>query len=210
MPSPKWRAPPRRSKPEERLRSGSQVGSRVGAALRSDDRADDDDPHIRPIPAPRVVTTVLRSRSRLWRRFRVHAHPSALDSVPPRRETRKPERMWLFRTTLFRTTLFRTTLYGQDLAERVATLLDRGGQIADCHAYYCGTGFVFHDSNYCWAHIDDGYPGAVIQAFESREEFVRWLAAQSDQSLGAWHAGSGRLQIPGLSRMRKETAHLRA
>ena len=103
---------------------------------------------------------------------------------------------------------FLNPTYGRDLAERVALLLDRGGQIADCHAYYCGTGFVLENGRYCWAHIDDGYPGEELKSFESRDEFVNWLSEQSDESLRHWQGQSSKLQIPGLQRMHRDTRGL--
>jgi hypothetical protein len=101
--------------------------------------------------------------------------------------------------------LFNEEPYGLELAERVAQLLDSGGQIADCHAYYCGTGFVRDGGQYCWSHIDDGYPGQVLMGFASRAAFVEWLAAQTDATLERW-PGDGKVQIPGRLRMKRDVA----
>jgi hypothetical protein len=95
---------------------------------------------------------------------------------------------------------FKEPPYGRELAEGVAALLDRGEWIGDSHAYYCGTGFAMVDGKYCWAHIDDGFPGKVLQAFSSRGDFVDWLAAQTDASFEAW-SGEGPVQIPGRKRL---------
>jgi hypothetical protein len=99
-------------------------------------------------------------------------------------------------------------VYGVALATRVADLLDGGGSIRDSHAYYCGTGFVRDGGLYCWAHIDEGYCGEHLRSFERREDFIAWLAQESDHSLSHSEGGSGRLQIPGGLRMRAETRRL--
>src|SRR5579872_6461588 len=98
--------------------------------------------------------------------------------------------------------VFKEPPYGLELAEAVARFLDGGGRIADCHAYYCGTGFVIDSGRYCWSHIEECSPGEVIMGFSSRAEFVGWLAAQSDATLERW-AGE-RFQIPGRSRMERD------
>ena len=106
----------------------------------------------------------------------------------------------------FLSSLFEERPYGRELAEGVAALLDRGEWIADCHAYYCGTGFALLDGKYCWAHIDDGFPGEALEAFTSRNEFVSWLAAQTDASMSV-RSGQGRVQIPGRKRLENDVLH---
>ncbi len=76
------------------------------------------------------------------------------------------------------------TPYGHDLAARVADALDGGRYIAYAHRDYCGMGLVRLDGRYVYSAIVDGYPtDPPEQSFELRDDFVAWLAAQSDVSL---------------------------
>eukprot|EP00854_Cymbomonas_tetramitiformis_P017198 gene17198-20459_t len=87
--------------------------------------------------------------------------------------------------------------YGHGLASAVAKKL----KTTDCtylHRDYCGTGFVYFSEAFYYVTVNDGYPdgypdysgisgraenGNPPGKWESDEEFVNWLANQSDASL---------------------------
>lgn len=86
-------------------------------------------------------------------------------------------------------------LIGTALAEQVATRLEQGVTLAFDHPEYCGMGLQFVDGVYVYAEVQDGRlplprnlqggPMANMEhaMFTTRDAFVAWLAAQSDQSL---------------------------
>lgn len=87
------------------------------------------------------------------------------------------------------------SLIGTALAERVATRLEQGKTLAFDHPEYCGMGLQWVDGIYLYAEVQDGRlplphnlqggPMANMEhaMFATREAFIAWLAAQSDQSL---------------------------
>ena len=75
------------------------------------------------------------------------------------------------------------TLYGEKLARGVATVLQTGVVIAYNHRDYCGLGLSFEDGEFRYGEVHDGFPGEPRARFATRERFVEWLAAQSDESL---------------------------
>jgi hypothetical protein len=94
---------------------------------------------------------------------------------------------------------------GEELANAVADRLDAGGELLNCHPYYCGMGFTKYGDAYIYASVHDG---EVItpkwgedsfkselrdegKLFESRAQFVAWLSVQTDNSLH----GSGNQRI---------------
>jgi len=106
---------------------------------------------------------------------------------------------------------------GRDLAEAVATKLERGFVLAYNHRDYCGMGLRFADGEYIYSVVDDGELCTTAQlkeqrqniaemerlAFSSRRSFVSWLSTQSDESLYGrdlvpFVAGNQRLSIKRL------------
>ena len=103
--------------------------------------------------------------------------------------------------------------FGPELAAAVADRLERGDMLAYAHRDYCGMGLRYADGGYHYGEVWDGsLPTAAelrqwgfvsaqppLQSFSSRQEFVGWLSAQSDESLhgreldSAWMIGNQRL-----------------
>lgn len=85
--------------------------------------------------------------------------------------------------------------YGEDLARRVAAKLSlmpsweknnylTGGGLFHSHRDYCGTGLYFFEDKFTLGEVNDGMvPYPIIATFENEDEFVMWLANQSDQSM---------------------------
>lgn len=84
--------------------------------------------------------------------------------------------------------------YGLALAERVAAALQAGSGVYFQHRDYCGMGLWFEEGCFCYDEIYDcgPYPLEEVKAkaagrggrvFGNRQDFVTWLAAQSDHSL---------------------------
>ncbi|MES2506787.1 MAG: hypothetical protein V4599_08790 [Verrucomicrobiota bacterium] len=90
------------------------------------------------------------------------------------------------------------TAYGADLAARVAFLLEEGHSLMQGHRDYCGMGLVYQSGHYCCSEVWDGRPMDVeclrscgqpwAQAFARREDFILWLAVQTDRSLSRLEA----------------------
>lgn len=90
-----------------------------------------------------------------------------------------------------------TEAYGRELAEAVASRLERGDSLAYGHRDYCGTGLRFADGEFICGEVSDGelltskelktwsdIPNKFEHiTFSQRHEFIEWLAAQSDVSL---------------------------
>lgn len=92
--------------------------------------------------------------------------------------------------------------YGQELAHKVYAYLERHLIIRYDHIGYCGTGFVLRDNKILYTHFDEWnlytqseiyQPGGdyigIIKSFESKEDFIAWLAEQSDDSLSGKESG---------------------
>ncbi len=76
------------------------------------------------------------------------------------------------------------TPYGRELAEKIAGALDRGVRVAYDHRDYCGMGLAKVPAGYVYGSFNDGDPDPEpTRAFATREAFVAWLAAQSDEVL---------------------------
>ncbi|QEC53913.1 hypothetical protein EDD80_10892 [Anseongella ginsenosidimutans] len=87
--------------------------------------------------------------------------------------------------------------YGRELAGKVAEKLKRdpielnedgyyvgSGGLRLSHRDYCGTGLYFFEGKFTLGEVNDGMgPYPVLITFENQEEFVEWLASQSDQSM---------------------------
>lgn len=87
-------------------------------------------------------------------------------------------------------------VYGQEFAKQVYAYLNCHRVIRYHHMGYCGTGFVLHDDKILYTHFDEwdlysrgeiykegGEYIGIIKSFFSGEEFINWLAQQSDESL---------------------------
>jgi hypothetical protein len=72
--------------------------------------------------------------------------------------------------------------YGNSLAGRFASALDRGVSLVYDHRDYCGMGLVKTSVGYAYCVVSDGQPDPV-QSFPTRAAFVAWLASQSDVTL---------------------------
>lgn len=102
---------------------------------------------------------------------------------------------------------------GSELAALVADRLLAGQVLADRHPEYCGAGLAFVEGVFVHAEVYDGEiltPSAAArmrqggqsvecEAFASREAFVAWLAAQTDEALSGlalpdeWRRGNQRV-----------------
>ena len=103
------------------------------------------------------------------------------------------------------------------LANQVASALESGKILAYSHRDYCGIGLRFVDQVFVCGEVNDGElpsPKEVAywqeggnfeqKIFDSKEEFVQWLAAQTDESLSGknleqeWLRNNQRLSISRL------------
>lgn len=83
--------------------------------------------------------------------------------------------------------------YGPELAARVAALLRCGRRLKFHHRDYCGKGLMFKRGKFYYADVWDGElgpergvtwaPGPDEMIFQSDDEFIGWLAKQSDLTL---------------------------
>ena len=76
----------------------------------------------------------------------------------------------------------KTELYGLPLAEQVANRLQTRS-FGFGHRDYCGMGLEYRNGAYYYGGLWDGMMDDKVRLFLSREEFVGWLADQSDASL---------------------------
>src|SRR5690606_27498156 len=99
--------------------------------------------------------------------------------------------------------------YGTTLAAKVAEKLKRNpsslskngfcttaGGLYHAHRDYCGIGLYFFEGKFILGEVNDGMgPQPMLGIFEDEEQFVVWLASQSDQSMSVivdGRYGSGR------------------
>jgi hypothetical protein len=74
--------------------------------------------------------------------------------------------------------------FGPTLAGQVADALVQGRKLAYSHRDYCGMGLIYRANAFCYGEIWDGdFIAKPQRAFHRREEFVGWLAQQSNYSL---------------------------
>lgn len=84
--------------------------------------------------------------------------------------------------------------YGFDLANSVASVLEAEaaksksgyGAMAYHHRDYCGHGLFLEDGKFRVAEVEDGAGWETLLDFVNRDEFVCWLADQSDHSLSGY------------------------
>ena len=74
---------------------------------------------------------------------------------------------------------------GKDLAKRVASKLKNGDTLFYSHRDYCGHGLMYKDNSYHIFRIIDAdiEDALTLEKFNSSEEFINFLARQSDYSL---------------------------
>ena len=76
------------------------------------------------------------------------------------------------------------TPFGLTLAAQVAEALLQGRRLTYSHRDYCGMGFIYRAAAFCYGEIWDGdFIAKPQRAFHTQEEFVGWLAHQSNHSL---------------------------
>ncbi len=73
---------------------------------------------------------------------------------------------------------------GIELAKKVANKLKQGKQLYYAHPDYCGQGLMYKDDSYHIFRIIDAdiEDALTIEKFHSPEEFINFLARQSDYS----------------------------
>ena len=79
---------------------------------------------------------------------------------------------------------------GVALAKQVARCLKTGLRICYQHRDYCGMGLCFMEEKYVYGPVHDGnfwpsVPGGQRLEFSSEEDFVSWLANQTNHTFGA-------------------------
>ena len=80
--------------------------------------------------------------------------------------------------------------YGEPLARKVARKLTANpGGLFHSHRDYCGIGLYFFKGQFTLGEVNDGMgPHPIMLTFENRDEFITWLANQSDQSMSLFAA----------------------
>jgi hypothetical protein len=73
--------------------------------------------------------------------------------------------------------------YGAALAAQVAAALSNGRSLMPYHRDYCGMGLEHSNSHFIYGEVWDGRYLEPQLIFSSREDFVSWLARQSNQAL---------------------------
>lgn len=73
--------------------------------------------------------------------------------------------------------------YGAAMAGQVADALRQGHALLPYHRDYCGMGLECSNGHYRYGEVWDGRYLEAQLIFSSREDFVSWLAGQSDKSL---------------------------
>lgn len=73
--------------------------------------------------------------------------------------------------------------FGAALAAQVAEGLSHGQQLMPYHRDYCGMGLECHNHHYCYGEVWDGRYLEPQLIFSCAEDFVAWLASQSNKSL---------------------------
>lgn len=73
---------------------------------------------------------------------------------------------------------------GTELAQQVAKEL-RNYPLMDNHREYCGVGLFWHKGlkKYLYVRVFDGCADETLIEFDTEQEFIEWLASQSDETL---------------------------
>ncbi|WP_207513963.1 hypothetical protein [Longitalea luteola] len=80
-----------------------------------------------------------------------------------------------------------TETYGMALASAVADALLHNS-IGYGHRDYCGTGLEYRDGVYYYGELMDGFMWEPFLQWASKQDFIQWLARQSDASLARLEA----------------------
>jgi hypothetical protein len=75
----------------------------------------------------------------------------------------------------------KTEKFGVTLAEKVAVALLHDW-VGYGHRDYCGMGLNYQDGIYKYGELHDGYMTEPMLQWSTKQEFVDWLAEQSDAS----------------------------
>ena len=89
--------------------------------------------------------------------------------------------------------------YGNELALKISEKLIKcketdsppknycGKGIHFAHRDYCGIGIFYFKEEFVLSTVFDGYgPDSIIIIFDSEEEFIKWLANESDQGMSLY------------------------
>jgi hypothetical protein len=82
----------------------------------------------------------------------------------------------------------RRDTFGWELAEKVANALQRSNGIGYGHRDYCGMGLEYRQGTFYYGELWDGAMPEPTYEWSSKENFVAWLAHQSDASLARLEA----------------------
>ncbi|WP_430439438.1 hypothetical protein [Shinella sp.] len=79
----------------------------------------------------------------------------------------------------------------EQLWRKLANEVPGNGVIYDYHRDFCGQGLIRTEDGVMLADVQDGgaYFGSPIAAWKTEEDFVAFLARQSDFSMSGWDAG---------------------
>jgi hypothetical protein len=80
-----------------------------------------------------------------------------------------------------------TERFGRTLAEKAAASLLKYS-LGYGHRDYCGMGLEYRDGVYQYGELWDGYMMEPLLKWSSKEDFINWLAQQSDASLARLEA----------------------
>ena len=92
---------------------------------------------------------------------------------------------------------------GKELAGRVADRLKMKCDLMYSHRDYCGTGLTWDNGNFIYGKVYDGDMMEPIKTFAGQQEFVDWLAEQTNTSLSGadedhFYKDNQRLDLPRL------------
>ncbi|MEC3879223.1 hypothetical protein [Parapedobacter sp. 10938] len=75
--------------------------------------------------------------------------------------------------------------YGEPLARKVAgKLMEHPSGLFHSHRDYCGIGLYFFEGKFTLGEVNDGMgPHPIMLTFDGKDEFIAWLADQSDQRM---------------------------
>lgn len=78
--------------------------------------------------------------------------------------------------------------FGWELAGKVADALQRANSIGYGHRDYCGMGLEYRQGSFFYGELWDGVMLEPTHEWSSKENFIAWLAHQSDASLARLEA----------------------
>ena len=80
--------------------------------------------------------------------------------------------------------------FGISIAKAVADRVENGAEYHESHRDYCGMGFFYEESKYIYGTVMDGFLSERVMTFNSKDEFINWLAIQSDDTLDGKEEGA--------------------